>query len=141
MIKGAKKIIKNKTILHLDRFTADAGDLVTVVGESGAGKSTLLNILGLNDRFSSGQFYLFDQETKQLTGREKRLIKRNTISFLFQDFGLIEYETIDFNLDIGLKFSNLNVSDKRTAKYEALKKVNINKKLSTPIYTLSGGEK
>ena len=43
-------------------------------------------------------------------------------SFLFQDFGLIEYETIDFNLDIGLKFSNLNVSDKRTAKYEALKK-------------------
>lgn len=127
VIKGAKKIIRNKTILHLDRFIADAGDLVTVVGESGAGKSTLLNILGLNDRFSSGQFYLFDQETKQLTGREKRLIKRNTISFLFQDFGLIEYETI--------------VSDKRTAKYEALKKVNINKKLSTPIYTLSGGEK
>ena len=126
MIKGAKKIIRNKTILHLDRFTADARDLVTVVGESGAGKSTLLNILGLNDQFSSGQFYLFDQETKQLTGREKRLIK---------------YETIDFNLDIGLKFSNLNVSDKRTAKYEALKKVNINKKLSTPIYTLSGGEK
>ncbi len=141
VIKGAKKIIRNKTILHLDRFTADAGDLVTVVGESGAGKSTLLNILGLNDQFSSGQFYLFDQEMKQLTGREKCLIKRNTISFLFQDFGLIEYETIDFNLDIGLKFSNLNVSDKRTAKYEALKKVNINKKLSTPIYTLSGGEK
>ena len=137
VIKGAKKIIRNKTILHLDRFTADAGDLVTVVGESGAGKSTLLNILGLNDQFSSGQFYLFDQEMKQLTGREKRLIKRNTISFLFQDFGLIEYETIDFNLDIGLKFSNLNFSDK----YEALKKVNINKKLSTPIYTLSGGEK
>ncbi|EGP5219271.1 ATP-binding cassette domain-containing protein [Enterococcus faecium] len=79
--------------------------------------------------------------SRSLTGREKRLIKRNTISFLFQDFGLIEYETIDFNLDIGLKFSNLNVSDKRTAKYEALKKVNINKKLSTPIYTLSGGEK
>ena len=119
--KRCEKIIRNKTILHLDHFTADAGDLVTVVGESGAGKSTLLNILGLNDQFSSGQFYLFDQETKQLTGREA-LDKRNTISFLFQDFGLIEYETIDFNLDIGLKFSNLNVSDKRTAKYEALKK-------------------
>ncbi|HFM8749463.1 TPA: ATP-binding cassette domain-containing protein, partial [Enterococcus faecium] len=98
VIKGAKKIIRNKTILHLDRFTADAGDFVTVVGESGAGKSTLLNILGLNDQFSSGQFYLFNQETKHLTGREKRLIKRNALSFLFQDFGLIEYETIDFNL-------------------------------------------
>lgn len=85
MIK-VRKIIRNKTILHLDRFTADAGDLVTVVGESGAGKSTLLNILGLNDQFSSGQFYLFDQETKQLTGREA-LDKRNTISFLFKILG------------------------------------------------------
>lgn len=71
----------------MDHFTADAGDFVTVVGESGAGKSTLLNILGLNDQFSSGQFYLFNQETKHLTGREKRLIKRNALSFLFQDFG------------------------------------------------------
>lgn len=87
MIKGAKKIIRNKTILHLDRFTADAGDLVTVVGESGAGKSTLLNILGLNDQFSSGQFYLFDQETKQLTGREKRLIKEIPYLFFFKILG------------------------------------------------------
>jgi len=84
VIKGAKKIIRNKTILHLDRFTADAGDLVTVVGESGAGKSTLLNILGLNDQFSSGQFYLFDQEMKQLTGREIRLIKEIPYSHLIQ---------------------------------------------------------
>ena len=68
-----------------DRFTADAGDFVTVVGESGAGKSTLLNILGLNDQFSSGQFYLFNQETKHLTGREKRLIKRNAL-FSFSRF-------------------------------------------------------
>ena len=85
MIKGAKKIIRNKTILHLDRFTADAGDLVTVVGESGAGKSTLLNILGLNDQFSSGQFYLFDQETKQLTGREA-LDKKKYHIFSFSRF-------------------------------------------------------
>ena len=33
-------------------------------------------------------------------------IKRKKIS-LFQDFGLIEYETIDFNLDIGLRFKNV----------------------------------
>ncbi|HAY2946584.1 TPA: hypothetical protein JZ506_002116 [Enterococcus faecium] len=35
-------MIRNKTILHLDRFTADAGDLVTVVGESGAGDSDIM---------------------------------------------------------------------------------------------------
>lgn len=48
MIKGAKKIIRNKTILHLDRFTADAGDLVTVVGESGAGDSDIMMIDTIN---------------------------------------------------------------------------------------------
>lgn len=68
----------------MDHFTADAGDFVTVVGESGAGKSTLLNILGLNDQFSSGQFYLFNQETKHLTGREKRLIKEMPSLFFFK---------------------------------------------------------
>ncbi|HCR2867980.1 hypothetical protein HI831_03140 [Enterococcus faecium] len=41
-------MIRNKTILHLDRFTADAGDLVTVVGESGAGDSDIMMIDTIN---------------------------------------------------------------------------------------------
>lgn len=54
MIKGVKKIIKNKMIFYLDCFIVDVGDFVIVVGESGVGKSMLLNILGLNDWFSLG---------------------------------------------------------------------------------------
>lgn len=68
-------------------------------------------------------------------------IKRNKISFLFQDFGLVEEETINFNLEIGLKYSGLNKKEKEKQKKEALNNVNLNKKLSTTISSLSGGEK
>ena len=63
------------------------------------------------------------------------------ISFLFQDFGLVEEETINFNLEIGLKYSGLNKKEKEKQKKEALNNVNLNKKLSTTISSLSGGEK
>ncbi|MEG2773562.1 MAG: ATP-binding cassette domain-containing protein, partial [Lactococcus sp.] len=63
------------------------------------------------------------------------------ISFLFQDFGLVEEETINFNLEIGLKYSKLSRKEKVKQKKEALNAVNLNKKLSTTISSLSGGEK
>ncbi|WP_136249350.1 ATP-binding cassette domain-containing protein, partial [Halomonas borealis] len=77
----------------------------------------------------------------ELKGKEKLKIKRNKISFLFQDFGLVEEETINFNLEIGLKYSKLSRKEKVKQKKEALNAVNLNKKLSTMISSLSGGEK
>lgn len=84
VIKGAKKIIRNKTILHLDRFTADAGDLVTVVEESGAGKSTLLNILGLNDQFRTILFVRSRDET--INWKREALDKKKYHIFSFSRF-------------------------------------------------------
>ncbi|WP_136256081.1 ATP-binding cassette domain-containing protein, partial [Onishia niordana] len=63
------------------------------------------------------------------------------ISFLFQDFGLVEEETINFNLEIGLKYSKLSRKEKVKQKKEALNAVNLNKKLSTMISSVAGGEK
>ena len=79
--------------------------------------------------------------THKMTRKEKTKIKRNEISFLFQDFGLIEYEIIDFNLNIGLKFKKMSLKEKNLLKIETLKKINLKKDLKTPVYLLSGGEK
>ena len=102
---------------------------------------TLLNILGMNDTVSSGEYLFEGVETAELKAKEKLKIKRNKISFLFQDFGLVEEETINFNLEIGLKYSKLSRKEKVKQKKEALNAVNLNKKLSTTISSLSGGEK
>ena len=140
-IKNATKKINNQQLFQLDNFSANKGELITILGKSGAGKSTLLNILGLNQTFTSGTFHMFGQPVNKMTRKEKTKIKRNEISFLFQDFGLIEYVTIDFNLNIGLKFKKMSLKEKNLLKIETLKKINLKKDLKTPVYLLSGGEK
>lgn len=140
-IKNCTKIVNKQRLFHLDDFSANTGELITILGKSGVGKSTLLNILGLNQEFTSGEFHIFGKSVNKLTNKEKMEIKRKEISFLFQDFGLIEYETIDFNLDIGLRFKKMSMKERKTAKIEILKKVGLEKRLKTPVYLLSGGEK
>ncbi|PCS02956.1 ABC transporter ATP-binding protein [Lactococcus garvieae] len=95
----------------------------------------------MNDTVSSGEYLFEGVETAELKAKEKLKIKRNKISFLFQDFGLVEEETINYNLEIGLKYSKLSRKEKVKQKKEALNAVNLNKKLSTTISSLSGGEK
>lgn len=140
-ICNIKKKIQDKLIFSINEFTVNKGDFVTIKGVSGSGKTTLLNILGMNDTISSGEYLFEGVETAKLKAKEKLKIKRNKISFLFQDFGLVEEETINFNLEIGLKYSKLSRKEKLKQKKEALNAVNLNKKLSTTISSLSGGEK
>ncbi|MCH1723732.1 ATP-binding cassette domain-containing protein [Lactococcus formosensis] len=140
-LSNIQKKIQGKPIFSINAFTVNKGDFVTIKGVSGSGKTTLLNILGMNDTVSSGEYLFEGVETSKLKGKEKLKIKRNKISFLFQDFGLVEEETINFNLEIGLKYSKLSRKEKVKQKKEALNAVNLNKKLSTAISSLSGGEK
>ncbi|WP_276420431.1 putative bacteriocin export ABC transporter [Lactococcus garvieae] len=140
-LSNIQKKIQDKPIFSIHAFTVSKGDFVTIKGVSGSGKTTLLNILGMNDTVSSGEYLFEGVETADLKAKEKLKIKRNKISFLFQDFGLVEEETINFNLEIGLKYSKLSRKEKVKQKKEALNAVNLNKKLSTTISSLSGGEK
>ncbi|BDM76830.1 putative bacteriocin export ABC transporter [Lactococcus garvieae] len=140
-LSNIQKKIQDKPIFSIHAFTVSKGDFVTIKGVSGSGKTTLLNILGMNDTVSSGEYLFEGVETAKLKAKEKLKIKRNKISFLFQDFGLVEEETINFNLQIGLKYSKLSRKEKVKQKKEALNAVNLNKKLSTTISSLSGGEK
>ena len=140
-LSNIQKKIQDKPIFSIHAFTVSKGDFVTIKGVSGSGKTTLLNILGMNDTVSSGEYLFEGVETAKLKAKEKLKIKRNKISFLFQDFGLVEEETINFNLEIGLKYSKLSRKEKVKQKKEALNAVNLNKKLSTMISSLSGGEK
>lgn len=140
-LKNITKIINENFIFSLSDLVVNKGDFVTIVGRSGAGKTTLLNILGLNDLPTNGQYFFEEKNIGKLKRRQKLILQREKISFLFQDFGLIEDETIEFNLDIGLKYLKLSKPEKNKRKLEALEDVNLQKKLTTPVYSLSGGEK
>ena len=89
-LSNIEKKIQDKPIFSINAFTVNKGDFVTIKGVSGSGKTTLLNILGMNDTVISGEYLFEGIEASELKGKEKLKIKRNKISFLFQDFGLVE---------------------------------------------------
>lgn len=140
-LRNMGKRIKNKTIFEGINFSIPSQTITTIFGESGSGKSTLLNIMGLIDNYNEGDYLLFGEKSPAINSRKALLDKRFRLSYLFQNFGLLENQTIDYNLNIGLQYTKLTKKESMDKKKEALEKVHLNTKLSTKIYQLSGGEK
>lgn len=131
-----------KEFLHrkvFDNFklTFEAGKVYAIIGQSGSGKTTLLNMIAKLESYEGSIRY----EGKELSKIKKHSYFLNDLSYLFQNFGLIENETIDKNLDLGLINQKLSKKTKQEKKLETLAQVNVAYlKLNQKIYELSGGE-
>lgn len=131
-----------KEFLHrkiFDNFklTFEAGKVYAIIGQSGSGKTTLLNMIAKLESYEGSILY----EEKELSKIKKHSYFLNDLSYLFQNFGLIENETIDKNLDLGLINQKLSKKTKQEKKLETLAQVNVAYlKLNQKIYELSGGE-
>ncbi|MDO4661937.1 MAG: ABC transporter ATP-binding protein [Tissierellia bacterium] len=116
-------------------FNLDVKDkeFVVLSGKSGSGKTTLLNIIGGIETVDSGKVIV---DGIDIT-KEKNLLDyfRYTVGFLFQNFALIERETVYENLNLVKKRCRTDVTIE-----EALKMVGLEDKSNQKIYTLSGGE-
>ncbi|BDR55980.1 ATP-binding cassette domain-containing protein [Xylocopilactobacillus apis] len=135
------KKIKKRLIFSLESLEVNRGDFVTIKGASGSGKTTFLNVIGMNDHLSSGRYEFEGVNVENISPKDKLKIKRNKISFVFQDFGLIEEENINFNLEVALRYTKFNKKEKTDLKMKALEQVKLNKNLKTSVSALSGGEK
>ena len=97
-----------RTAVHAVRgvsFTIGRGRLVALVGRSGSGKTTLLNIVGGLDLPTSGDVRLNGRDLVAMSGRERTLLRRSTISFIFQSFGLIPMLSAAENVSIPLRIA------------------------------------
>lgn len=84
------KNAKSKMILDGVDFKLSPGELVVILGESGAGKSTFLDLVGLLSLPSHGQVKLESKSTTELKDKERALLRRHSIGFVFQSFNLID---------------------------------------------------
>ncbi|HCT9729224.1 TPA: ABC transporter ATP-binding protein [Staphylococcus aureus] len=136
MIKLENVFVKkgNKNILDGCNFNFKKGKSYALVGESGAGKSTLLNIIAGFEDVSQGSIYIEDKLLKK-----KVDFYRYTLGYLFQNFALLENQTISQNLDLALKFKK-NKKDNMNLKKEVLKKVGLDLDIKRIVSSLSGGE-
>ena len=79
--------------LHIEQ-----GEFCAIMGRSGSGKSTLLHILGTLEPWTSGTLTLFHKDVSTLSGKEKAVLRRKNIGFVFQSFYLIPGLTVYENV-------------------------------------------
>jgi putative ABC transport system ATP-binding protein len=85
--------------------TIRRGQLVALCGRSGSGKTSLLNVIGGLDRPSSGSVLVAGQEVTELSERERLALRRSTVAFIFQSFGLIPMLSAAENVGIPLRIA------------------------------------
>lgn len=139
-LKNITKKFENKTVFANFNLQINQNEMVAIIGPSGSGKSTLLNILGLIDKVDDGE-YQFEQYTNiKPNSRLSQKIIREKISYLFQNFALIEEDTVLQNLLLALKYVKQSKKEKKEIITAALQKVGLSEYLNSKIYELSGGQ-
>lgn len=139
----AKNIIKyygDKIILNKFNLQVKKGEIVSIMGSSGCGKSTLLNILGLIEDFNDGELIINGISNIKINSKKSSEIIREKIGYLFQNFALVDTETVAFNLNLALKYVNLTKDENKRKISEALAQVGLKGYEKRRIYELSGGE-
>src|SRR6201982_3804277 len=111
-------------------FTVGAGEVVAIVGPSGCGKSTLLSILGGLLQPSSG--------AAELRGAAPAG-SLNPLTFVFQDFALLPWCTVEENVEFPLLHTGLAASDRRARVDDALRRTSLADFRGTYPKQLSGG--
>lgn len=123
-------------------FTISKGNMVAIMGKSGSGKTTLLNIIGGLESIDKGTYLFNGKDVSKFNEKELLQFRRKNISFVFQNFALInEYSVMD-NILLPLKYRYRNIDKKKLADArELLDKLGIAYVCDQKIDNLSGGEK
>ena len=130
----------NRTVFKDFSIEFKEGEFVSIYGESGSGKSTLLNIIGLLEKFDSGDLIINGRKNIGIDSKEAILMRRNEISYLFQSYALIDEMTVYDNLKLSLEYRKYSKSEKDEKIREVLKYVGLSDKIKRFVYELSGGE-
>ncbi len=111
-------------------FTVGAGEVVAIVGPSGCGKSTLLSILGGLLRPGAGAAELRGAPPPE---------SLNPLTFVFQDFALLPWCTVEENVEFPLQHTGLSPSERKTIVDDALRRTGLSDFRGTYPKQLSGG--
>mgnify|MGYP000912150689 FL=1 len=143
-ISNVKKVFKNKKVkVHALKdvsLKVEKGDIFGIVGYSGAGKSTLLRLVNLLEKPDSGSVKLEGKEIIGLSEGELNELRKN-IGMVFQQFNLLETQTVYQNLKIPLVISKTPKSEINERIDELLDFVGLKDKKNVSVSKLSGGQK
>lgn len=118
----------------------DEGEFIAIMGPSGSGKSTLINILGFIDRGYEGEYFFNDENYKKSSDNKLATIRNRTVGFVFQNFKLIQNNTILENVSIPLIYNGMGSKERKDKIMKGLEDVGLHNKDDLLPNKLSGGQ-
>jgi len=116
------------------------GEFVALLGTSGSGKSSLLNLIAGLDRPTSGAVIVEGKDLAALSRAELAQHRLRTVGMVFQSFNLIPSMTVIENVELPLRFAEVDRSRRDSLTREALERVGLIRRLDHRPTELSGGE-
>jgi putative ABC transport system ATP-binding protein len=116
------------------------GEFVVLLGRSGSGKSTLLNLISGIDLPTRGELRVDGRELVKLSERERTLLRRERIGFIFQAFNLLPTLTVEENVRLPLELNGQPAPEAAAKSRALLEQVGLGTRAGSFPDRLSGGE-
>lgn len=116
------------------------GEFLAIMGTSGSGKSTLLHILGCMDRLTTGEYRFEETDVSELSVKDWHEFRRKHISFVFQNFALINQYTVRENIMIPLKAQRMRKKERNARVEHVAEVLGISEVLDKLPLHISGGQ-
>ena len=93
---------RNVTAVAGVTLAVEGGEYVSIMGPSGSGKSTLMHLMGALDTPTTGRAVFQGRDMQTMSDRERSLLRRTKIGFVFQSFNLLPTLTAAENVALPL---------------------------------------
>jgi len=117
-----------------------SGEFVALLGTSGSGKSSLLNLIAGLDRPTSGTVVVHKNDLAMFSREELAKHRLHTVGMVFQSFNLIPSMTLLENVELPLRFAEVDRGKREGLARQALERVGLSARLRHRPTELSGGE-
>lgn len=116
------------------------GEFVSIMGPSGSGKSTLMHLFGALDTPTTGQALFNGRDLQAMSDKERSLLRRSRIGFVFQFFNLLPTLTAVENVALPLLLAGQSRKVALASALESLERVGLADRAEHFPEEMSGGE-